>query len=239
MGNWIVPFKGRNASGAFQQNLLWNDRNVYIMDNHRAALWCWMQHLKKTEIYNLIHIDCHYDTLYSNIDEWLHHVPALNEISISDYLDHTFRDDSASGVKSLLFMYDNYLSIFLEKYKDMLSDCIFATHEQGDVPKKGRLIKPWDLSGNLKFWLSESENKWICNLDLDYFFYPDNFESYNFFFSDSYVKQICASIKVMLEKEKIQVLTISLSPECCGGWPNSEAMLDTVCQELGIDFQLS
>ena len=42
---WLVPFKGRNTSGIYEQNFLWRDGAVYVMDNHRAALWCWIQHL--------------------------------------------------------------------------------------------------------------------------------------------------------------------------------------------------
>jgi hypothetical protein len=40
---WIVPFKRRNYSGATHQNFLCRHGNVFVMDNHRAALWCWLQ----------------------------------------------------------------------------------------------------------------------------------------------------------------------------------------------------
>ncbi|WP_197422399.1 hypothetical protein, partial [Blastomonas sp. CCH5-E3] len=40
---WIVPFKGRNNTGVYNQNFVWNDGHLYVMDNHRAAAWCWAQ----------------------------------------------------------------------------------------------------------------------------------------------------------------------------------------------------
>ena len=45
MSEWLVPFKGRNRSLSFDQNFLWRKDNIFIMDNHRAALWCWLQHM--------------------------------------------------------------------------------------------------------------------------------------------------------------------------------------------------
>lgn len=36
---WHVPFKGLHASLSTAQILLWQHDNVYVMDNHRAAMW--------------------------------------------------------------------------------------------------------------------------------------------------------------------------------------------------------
>ena len=73
---WIVPFKGRNHSGSVEQNFLCRAGNVYVMDNHRAALWCWLQELDLTAPHSLIHIDRHPDALQSRLDEWLKHLPS-------------------------------------------------------------------------------------------------------------------------------------------------------------------
>lgn len=75
-GEWLVPFRGRNYSGAFTQNFLWKRQNVYVMDNHRAALWCWLQHIDPKQRYSLFHVDQHYDTLASRMTTWLDNLPA-------------------------------------------------------------------------------------------------------------------------------------------------------------------
>jgi len=50
------------------------------MDNHRAAMWCWFQHISTDRKYNLFHIDKHTDTLNSNIEIWKKHLPDMTNI---------------------------------------------------------------------------------------------------------------------------------------------------------------
>lgn len=38
---------------------LWKTDNVYVMDNHLAAAWYWMQECKADSRYNFLHIDRH------------------------------------------------------------------------------------------------------------------------------------------------------------------------------------
>ena len=83
---FLLPFAGRNHSGATNQNLLCKAGNVYIMDNHRAAMWCWLQEVPEDGVVGLFHIDEHYDTLYSRIDEWKASLPALRGLRIGEYL---------------------------------------------------------------------------------------------------------------------------------------------------------
>lgn len=40
---------------------LWKTNNVYVMDNHLAAAWCWMQECDADTRYNFMHIDKHND----------------------------------------------------------------------------------------------------------------------------------------------------------------------------------
>jgi UPF0489 domain len=89
--DWIVPFKGRNTSGFFEQNFLWKSGDVYVMDNHRAALWCWLQHIAPEKKHSIFHIDRHYDTL--KCDRWVPHLPTNWKMSIEEYLEYPFVDD--------------------------------------------------------------------------------------------------------------------------------------------------
>lgn len=86
-GEWLVPFRGRNHSGAFTQNFLWKRQNVYVMDNHRAALWCWLQHIDPKQPYSLFHMDQHYDTLASRMTTWLDNLPPDWALGIDEYLE--------------------------------------------------------------------------------------------------------------------------------------------------------
>ncbi len=43
---------------------------------------------------------------------------------------------------------------------------------------------------------------------------------------------VATAIKVGLESGMVEVLTISLSPECCGSWEKAERMLS----KFGVSF---
>jgi len=235
---WLIPFKGRNHSGCYAQNFLWKKDNVYIMDNHRAALWCWFQHVLDSEKIDFIHIDKHTDTLQSRLGEWVDACPDLWTIELDDYLSFIHKKEMNTDIP--LFRWDNYGSIFLEKYTHLINKCIYATHNEGDPPNFKFTQQPdiWDVAGNLNYWIEDSKNKWIFNLDLDYFFYENDFEKYSILFSDGYIEQIFNVIKKHLEDGKLSCFTMCLSPECCGGWEPAEELCYKATNILGIDFEL-
>src|SRR5262249_14238707 len=103
------------------------------MDNHRAAAWCWMQHIDPTKQHSLFHIDRHYDTLQSQMPAWLRHVPERwDKMSIEDYLGLSYAPESAPAAQLPLFSFDNYLSIYFHMYGASITARNFATHEHGD-----------------------------------------------------------------------------------------------------------
>ena len=234
--SWIVPFKGRKYSGAYEQNFLWRDGPVYIMDNHRAALWCWLQHIDQSKKYNIFHIDRHSDTQYSRIEGWKDNLPNLKNISINEYLSTTYK--SANGIYPL-FSWDNYLSLFLEVYGHIIDECYFSTHLRGDSPRcqNVRNIDVWEIPNNLEFWISESKNKWIVNVDLDYFFCKQG-ESEIVMLSDDYINSVFSAILKKIQDASIIVLTFCLSPDCTGGWAASEKLCEKIRKILNLDFHL-
>ena len=131
--DWLLPFQGRNTSLSAGMNFLFRQGNVYVMDNHRAALWCWMQHITPQKRYSLFHIEAHYDTRSVKGASWLSSVPDLQSLSLADYL--SFGTERAGTENWPLISWDNYLSLFFEKYPTLLSECFFATHQMGDQPE--------------------------------------------------------------------------------------------------------
>lgn len=233
---WLVKFKGKNPSDRFNQNFLWKNESVYIMDNHRAALWCWFQHLSKASKYNLFHIDRHFDTVYTRIEQWNEHLPNMYDISINDYLELDYDADFGN---TLLFSWDNYLSIFLENYGDMINECVFATHEDGEKPRfdKCDCIKLWDIPKNMDYWLNNSRQNWIINVDIDFFF-SETDGSQLFMFSDGYIESIFRPIAERIKDGKIEIFTLCLSPEYCSGWDESLIICDKICKILELDFKI-
>ena len=64
---------------------------------------------------------------------------------------------------------------------------------------------------------------WIVNLDLDYFYSaaPEKLVLY----SEEYILALAEALKSGLKNGMIEILTVSLSPECCGSWEKAESML--------------
>jgi hypothetical protein len=235
---WVVPFKGRNVSLATKQNFLWQSGNVYIMDNHRAAMWCWLQEVPNDETVLLLHIDEHFDTLCSRMEEWLHHLPELRGLSIDQYLELAFPD----GERTLpLIRWDNYLSLFLERYCQQLQRAIFITHNEGDKPKFDHALypPPEDVPGNLDVYLNYPERA-IVNVDLDYFFCDDDQGQRRLMFSDDYISAVFRSIRAHMDAGRVACLTLCLTPDedYTGGWPQAEALCARACAILGIEFEL-
>jgi len=53
------------------------------------------------------------------------------------------------------------------------------------------------------------------------------------------VKSLGESIKSGIENRMIEVLTVSLSPECCGSWKNAERMLEKFAHIFQLKIKLN
>ena len=237
---FILPFKGRNVSDAYNQNFLYRCDTVYIMDNHRAALWCWLQHIKEDEKYNLLHIDQHYDCLSSRIDEWIAALPQdIKYLSAEEYTHLSYLPpDHALMKKVPIIRFDNYLSIFLRLYAENTDKCVFATHGKGERPNWDSIneIPNFKLVSYVSHYLEE--DRWLVNVDLDYFFYENYNCEYSRLCSDEYIDELFNEIAMKYNSGHIAILTLSMSPETCGGWKPSEILISRICRILRIKFSL-
>ena len=69
--NWIYKNHELKTSGCYNMNFLFNNGKFYIMDNHLAAAWCWLQKIDTSKRYGLFHIDRHYDLLNNLTDDFI------------------------------------------------------------------------------------------------------------------------------------------------------------------------
>lgn len=234
MGEWIIDFQGRNHSTAINLNFLWKEQNIFIMDNHRAALWCWCESLKKNPDVGLFHVDRHYDALFSDKDYVHFPHKEFHSLSIEEYLSCGYDNDFFAVTP--LFRWDNYLGLFIEKYRKQVKEWAFATHGKGSAPKNIRYAayEPWEFPATF----GELKGKWIFNLDLDYFFGRMSSGKMEKMFTDVYIIDFAKSLRACIDSGVVVALTVSLSPECAGGWKGTESVLQLVTKGLGIDFSL-
>jgi hypothetical protein len=233
-GEWIIPFKGRKRSGQYNQNFLWKKGSVYVMDNHRAALWCWLRHIDHNQKYNLLHIDRHSDTQYAWMDLWTQSLSDLADLTIDKYLsrEHSHPDLRPTPVIS----WGNYLSIFFELFPQQVDYCIFATHGRGELPRCERQSKVCCHQLLDAVESISGRGKAIVNIDLDYFFGVG--KAKYVIFSNEFIRHIFAAVQNKIDSQSIAVATIALSPECCGGWKSVESLFQVISDAMGLGFSL-
>lgn len=239
---WLIPFKGRNHSGAYDHNFLWQQGCVYVMDNHRAALWCWHQEVSLRSSHSIFHIDRHTDCLQSRLDEWLDHLPPSWTLSIEEYMSHSYQADTPMGkIDTPVFRWDNFLSLYLSEFGMHITECYFATHNDGDEPNHARAMKAEveSLPGNFDYWLNEKNKPWIVDIDLDYFFYTDD-EGCKVMVSEEYLDTLFKCLRSKIDAGVVTAVTIALTPceDFTGGWEESEKLAQRVLKIMGIEFHL-
>ncbi len=213
------------------------------MDNHLAASWCWLNKIDLTQQYNLLHIDRHYDLLDSQIDDWVNSITNqqfdMQTASIVDLIELRYSPELFPSESSQVFRWDNYITIFNQLYPKVIDSYLFATHKDGSSVDDLKVseVDSWDLQENLSYWLtSKNDLKWVVNVDIDYFFTNHDEKNYFQLFSDDFVIRIADELRVSLPN--IEVLTIALSPEMCGGWQNAERAASLITQRINVDWPL-
>lgn len=226
MKEYLIPLVNRGFSGDSVDNVLWKEKNIYVMDNHRLALWCWFQEIEKGTRYNLLHIDAHPDMSESALKDFNHDLWGM---SLEDY-----RTAWQADINSPIFRWDNYLEVFLKKFPESVGVTMSATHHLGSSKGLAQEVKPIDLVRQMNEIFNGkkyiNDLAWIVNLDLDYFFsaQPEKLQ----LFSDEVIQAIAESLRSGMESGMIKVLTVALSPECCGSWEKAEGLLKKVSKTL-------
>ncbi len=213
-------------------NFLWKCQNFYIMDNHLAAAWCWIQHSCSAQRHSLLHIDAHYDTGSANQGMLVaqENFKCLRTLSFEEY--HALDYDSIDG-RARVFRWDNYLTIYQGLFGSLVDEWIFSTHNIGAQPNfKVRKVPPSELLGFLSE-LSPGGKNWIINLDLDFFLSNegDRFPSHQ-------RRAVFEKIRDLSRTANDSVVTIALSPECCGSWETAEVLCEEACNVFELPFCL-
>ncbi len=199
------------------------------MDNHRAALWCWQQHLDLySDPHSLIHIDRHYDALGSELRKHVKVMPDLRGLTIKDYLGARVKLSDWLP----LFRWDNYLSLYLEAVSPKLQTLRCLTQHDGDKPRFQGIMEPdpEDLPENFEYWLKQG--RWIVNIDLDYFFCPSRTDDeFILMYSEAYLNEVFEGLRRAIDLGNVAVVTVCLTPSnFTPGW---EACIELSKQMFG------
>lgn len=236
---WIKEPKTKLERSHFDNaNFLYNERNIYIMDNHLSAGWCWLQKIDPKKPNSILHIDRHSDLAPAKVNSIKLAITDkkidLQKTTFDEYLN--LRQFGANNDSWPLFRWDNYITTLEAIYPNIYNKKYFAIHEDSsNIDFEIEKIMFWEIIKELDYWIKNDPDKsWIINLDVDYFYLNYNDKVIRVL-SDEYIIAIAQVIKSVLDR--ISVLTICLSPECCGSWENSIRVTQIICNELEIDFE--
>lgn len=229
------------TSSTYDLTSLKNEGKVYVMDNHMAAGWCWAQKINFEKSYNLFHIDKHYDLLEGGLERNIKAISDskfdLKKSTINEYCSLEYPKKSTQE-RNQVFRFDNYMTIIKSLYPNIFDKLIFATHNDGTVPSDWSFYEPKmiDLTTeNVSYWINEKSTNWIINIDIDYFFTKNRNDEYFQFLSDEYIIEFAKELNSVWDK--IEVLTIALSPTFCGGLENSSRISGLILDQLGINIE--
>ena len=229
MGEWLVPFAGRNESFSCTLNFLWQQDSLYIMDNHRVAAWCWLQHRTPGESFKVLHIDAHFDTAGA-FGPSVEGQPKMATLSLEEYLGAHIVD---AGAKICIYRWDNYISLLQYHHPELVSHWMFATHQLGQEPSFAYTpVETDQLINTLKAMRTEGR-PFVLNLDLDFF---RSMEGDRFSAVDR--MRVFGEIAILRASGQLLATTICLSPECCGSWQAAEQLLEELATAIGLSFSL-
>lgn len=240
-----------HTSYCYGSVMLWQNKNVYVMDNHLSAAWCWLQSCDSKKNYNFMHIDRHYDMLSCFYDEDLEPLRNNPHMTYDEFKELKRTKDV--GEKYELFRWDNYIMAAYALRPNWFHSNIFLTHKEGDIRDSWGhkpfdvyeicpLLMDWAINqyiGKPEDCLSGLEDEdyklpWIVNIDIDVFFTTDHIQLY----SDEYIRHVAKLINENMSN--IQTLTIALSPDCIKGenmeekWNNSFRILKIITEEVEL-----
>lgn len=242
---WILePTKDlyQKESGIDKLNFLFKQDKFYIMDNHLATGWCWLQELNPDESYNLFHIDQHMDLWNETPKEAYQHIQSINPLSIHDFTNLEYRD-ATSNLPIKVFNYANYILLLNNLYPNWFKKCFFACNAYCQNKNDFNIYyNPYgyELPTHIANWIDETDraeeekdtNQWLINLDIDYFFADNKFQLY----TDESIRVLCDNILKCMDK--IKLVTIALSPECCGGWEKAIRITNIIAEKFKLNFDL-
>lgn len=168
---------------------LWKTNNVYVMDNHLAAAWCWMQECNTDTRYNFLHIDRHNDLGTNTPFDIYRHIKDNQHLSIDEYTNLSWTNEG-NGISLKAFRWDNYITQCMYLFPQWFWNIVYSTRTSLGRSEREKLLGATIQSVSASKLLSYIEDnlqvdedgeqlnrtigresvKWIVNLDLDYFF---------------------------------------------------------------------
>lgn len=207
----------------FQQQ----DRKIFVVREHRYALYCWKKALEQNLIQKstfLLHIDAHTDfTLKEHHKQESEAFLTLDDKQAADFIKNSLDQDNSEFI--VPGMLANIVKDGLAVYRNEGLDYGTRTQSTRSFPGHTLHLYRSESLSSLSFYLAEHPipEDYILDIDLDYFTYKC--EAIYPKHPEDLMLQL-QSLKPLWDKAKI--ITIALEPECCGGKTHCKEILNAV-----------
>ena len=224
MAQWLIPWRERGRSGPVHDSFLWCADRLYVMDNHRLALWCWWQLLAESPHgWSFVHVDRHYDAAWQKRRPWTAFFVPAHKTDLQAFRDALWRDrDEPMN----LYRWDTIVSGLLTMDGECVHQWTFATAGEGDRPPlpQAQHLSPWSLPAHLRSLAEPDEQSYpaVVDIDIDYFTHAEEDGTFGRVFSDPYLRELGASVGAGLANGRFGVVTVALSPTTTGSWQLAE-----------------
>ncbi|MEN9552101.1 MAG: hypothetical protein RI935_478 [Candidatus Parcubacteria bacterium] len=179
MSPFIIEPSKKQYARVYENTFLWNEDNIYVMANHRLALWCWLQCENISDKqHNLIHIDEHTDARRWEglgepecLEQALSVFDNLKDFNTYESLQCPFRDPWTGKETRPCITYDNFVHLAV---KAKVFNHYYIYSSTGDwhtgLPEKDFHFfkKLADIYG-LVDCIKQSNGKCVIDIDLDFF----------------------------------------------------------------------
>lgn len=242
----IIPFVGwtRETFGGDSFLFYFPKNKLYIFDNHRLSLWCWLNNVNNvgSEKTNLLYLDRHIDFRCTDFKK-RYEIFQNNEESINDlnifremlYETHSFGNLSNIDCGNFLAFASkinifNRIFIFTEvpDYDDYLRrETVNCANTPFDISNISVFNN--NITSNLNAVFSDNEN--IClDIDLDFFVTEvDRVINYELLVN-------CVSV-IKNNLSKVNIITIALSQAYCGGADKAIEILGYFTNAFDVKFK--
>ena len=136
---------------------LWKTNNVYVMDNHLAAAWCWMQECDADTRYNFMHIDRHNDLGTNTPFDIYGHIKDNQHLSIDEYTNLSWTNEG-NGITLKAFRWDNYITQCMYLFPQWFWDVVYSTRTSLGRSEREKLLGATIQSVSAAKLLSYIEN---------------------------------------------------------------------------------
>ncbi|MEK5149058.1 UPF0489 family protein [Psychrobacillus sp. FSL K6-4615] len=216
------------------------EKNIYLMDNHKWAFYIWELAREKSIINpnaTLIHVDAHLDDcpfVLQDNPEYLE----INELStLKEFTENHITYDTfiwpafgRATIDNIIYVSDFYN----EPFEEWATDFVKGRTYKGLRVRSMSQFKNSVEDGQVEPYVND--NSLILNLDLDFFNEENFYGGKPKLMSDN---EVFNSLTYLKEVYKWELITVALSPECCGGEEASNHLLDIFVDVFDIDLAKS